>query len=412
MSIEDHSLKAPAQGPPRASHRFQFGVWEVDSSASEVRKQGTRIKLQDKPFQLLVLLLEHAGRVTTREEMRRGLWPADTFVNFDANLKTAVNKLRQVLGDSAESPIFIETIPRQGYRFLPPVMNLESRPLTSEPELSPGGPMRANASNIPAEPPEASRWLLRHIAFWAVAGIAVIVLSIYVFPPKPTPVLAPALHRVVLLVLPFDNLSGDAAQEYFSDGLTDEMITLLGRQYPRGLAVIARTSAMSYRGTQKRLAQVARELGGVEYVLEGSVRRSGGRVSINARLFRAQDQASLWAETYEREVADLLAIQHDVAGRIASSLMLEVVPDRTRHVSHVPDSRIYDAYLMGLYEANKRSEPSLRKNWTTISLRLTQPSLKRSTNTNGNGRKPRVNSARPSASIQIQRSRTRAMPNS
>jgi TolB-like protein/DNA-binding winged helix-turn-helix (wHTH) protein/Tfp pilus assembly protein PilF len=361
MSVEDHSLMAPGQDPLRTSHRFQFGVWEVDSSASEVRKHGSRIKLQDKPFQLLVLLLEHAGMVTTREELRRGLWPADTFVNFDANLKTTVNKLRQVLGDSAESPIFIETVPRQGYRFLPSVVSLESRPLTTVPELAPGGPIRAKASDNPAEPPTASPSLRRHLAVCLVAGVAVLLLSIHAFPPRPTPVPAPALHRVVLLVLPFDNLSGDPAQEYFSDGLTDEMITLLGRQYPRGLAVIARTSAMSYRGTQKRLAEVAHELGGVEYVLEGSVRRSGGRVSINARLFRAEDQASLWAETYEREVADLLAIQHDVAGRIASSLVLEVVPNRTRHVTHIPDSRIYDAYLMGLYEANKRSEPSLRK---------------------------------------------------
>jgi TolB-like protein/DNA-binding winged helix-turn-helix (wHTH) protein/lipopolysaccharide biosynthesis regulator YciM len=361
VSVEGNSLMSPRQDPSQPSRRFQFGVWEVDSSAVEVRKQGSRIKIQDKPFQLLVLLLEHAGKVITREEMRRGLWPADTFVNFDANLKTTVNKLRQILGDSAGSPIFIETIPRQGYRFLPPVVNLESRPLTAGLEISPRLPIRANPSDIPAEAPKAGRRLLRHIAFWAVAGFAVLVLSIYVFRARPRPVHAPALHRVVLLVLPFENLSGDPAQEYFSDGLTDEMITLLGRQYPRELAVIARTSAMSYRGTQKPLSQVAHELGGVEFVLEGSVRRSGGRVSINAQLFRSQDQASLWAETYEREVADLLAIQHDVAGRIASSLVLEVVPDRTRHVTHVPDSRIYDAYLMGMYEANKRSEASLRK---------------------------------------------------
>src|SRR5580704_8822182 len=360
MSVEDRSLTAPGQDPPRASHRFQFGVWEVDSSASEVRKHGSRIKLQDKPFQLLVLLLEHAGMVTTREELRRGLWPADTFVNFDANLKTTVNKLRQVLGDSAESPIFIETIPRQGYRFLPPVVNVESRSLTTG-QSSPLVPMWANAAAIPAEPAKASRWSWRHVLFAALLGIAVSAVSLYMFQAGTAPVSRQAPLRVVLLVLPFDNLSGDSAQEYFSDGLTDEMITLLGRQYPRGLAVIARTSAMRYRRTQIPLAQVARELGGVEYVLEGSVRRSGSHVSINAQLFRAQDQASLWAESYEREVADLLAIQHDVAERIADSLVLEVVPDRSRRVSLAPDSRIYDAYLMGLYEANKRTEQSLRK---------------------------------------------------
>lgn len=357
--VENQAPATPAHNPPRTSRRFQFGLWEVDPSPGEVRKHGVRIKLQDKPFQLLVLLLEHAGRIATREDLRRGLWPADTFVNFDANLKTTVNKLRQVLGDSAENPIFIETIPRQGYRFLPPVVSLDLPSITTEREVSLGVPRRANDSAISAEQPVTSPWRLAAIA--VIAGVVALLLTIYVLQPRPAPVAAPGLHRVVLLVMPFDNLSGDSAQEYFSDGLTDEMITLLGRQYPRGLAVIARTSAMRYRGTQKSLAQVARELGGVEYVLEGSVRRSKGRVSINAQLFRVQDQASLWAETYEREVADLLAIQHDVAGRIASSLVLEVVPNQTRHVSHLPDSRIYDAYLMGLYEANKRSESSLRK---------------------------------------------------
>jgi TolB-like protein/DNA-binding winged helix-turn-helix (wHTH) protein/predicted Zn-dependent protease len=361
ISDEHRSSANPAEDPPRLSRRFQFGVFEVDVSASEVRKQGARIKLQDKPFQLLILLLEHAGRTTTREELRRGLWPADTFVNFDANLKTTVNKLRHVLGDSAESPIFIETIPRQGYRFLPPVVRLESRSVPTEQERSPIAPMPANTSAMHSEPRKSSRWWQRQALLTAVAGIAVVLLSIYVFRSRPAPVLTPELHRVVLLVLPFDDLSGDSAQEYFSDGLTDEMITLLGRQYPRGLAVVARTSAMRYRRTQEPLAQIARELGGVEYVLEGSVRRSGGHVSINAQLFRAQDQTSLWAESYEREVADILAIQHDVAGRIASSLVLELAPDRTRRAAHIPDSRVYDAYLMGLYEANKRSEPSLRK---------------------------------------------------
>jgi TolB-like protein/DNA-binding winged helix-turn-helix (wHTH) protein/predicted Zn-dependent protease len=359
-SVENHPLASPAEDPPRPSRRLQFGVFEVDLSTNELRKQGSRIKLQEKPFQLLVLLLERAGRITTREELRRGLWSADTFVNFDANLKTTVNKLRQVLGDSAESPIFIETMPRQGYRFLPPVVNLESRSLTTG-QSSPVVPMWANAPAIPAEPAKASRWLWRHALFAALLGIAVLAVSLYLFRAGTAPVSRQAPLRVVLLVLPFDNLSGDPAQEYFSDGLTDEMITLLGRQYPRGLAVIARTSAMRYRRTQIPLAQVARELGGVEYVLEGSVRRSGSHVSINAQLFRAQDQASLWAESYEREVADLLAIQHDVAERIADSLVLEVVPDRSRRVSPVPDSRIYDAYLMGLYEANKRTEQSLRK---------------------------------------------------
>jgi TolB-like protein/Tfp pilus assembly protein PilF len=195
----------------------------------------------------------------------------------------------------------------------------------------------------------------------AILVLALIVAGIYRLRTKSAPVPKPVPHPVVLLVLPFDNLSGDATQQYFSDGLTDEMITLLGRQYPSRLSVIARTSAMRYRATQKPLAQVARELGGVDYVLEGSVRRSGNHVGINAQLFRTRDQASLWAETYESGVADVLTIQNGVAGQIARALALVVAGERGRHSPSLPDPKIYDAYLMGLYEANQRSEPSLRK---------------------------------------------------
>jgi TolB-like protein/Tfp pilus assembly protein PilF len=192
-------------------------------------------------------------------------------------------------------------------------------------------------------------------------ALVLIVAGIYGIRTKSAPVVKVVPHRVVLLVLPFDNLSGDATQQYFSDGLTDEMITLLGRQYPSGLSVIARTSAMRYRATQKPLTQIGRELGGVDYVLEGSVRRSGNHVGINAQLFRTRDQANLVAETYESGVADVLTIQNDVAGEISRALVLEIAPGWGRHSRSVPDPKIYDAYLRGLYEANQRSEPSLRK---------------------------------------------------
>jgi TolB-like protein/DNA-binding winged helix-turn-helix (wHTH) protein/tetratricopeptide (TPR) repeat protein len=366
------SVTAPVENSLRPARRFQFGVFQVDVSNGEVRKQGSKIKLQEKPFQLLVLLLEHAGRITTREELRQGLWSADTFVDFDANLKTTLNKLRQVLGDSAENPIYIETIPRQGYRFLPPVVSLECEPhltrnaLTGDastadarpPAISKAADVPTNASGT-STGPRLARWQAITVAMLAL--VLVVAAGIYALRTKSAPVVKPMPQRVLLLVLPFDNLSGDPTQEYFSDGLTDEMITLLGRQYPNGLSVIARTSAMRYRATQKPLAQVARELGGVDYVLEGSVRRSGNHVGINAQLFRTRDQASLWAETYESGVADVLTIQNNVAGQIARALVLEVAPERGRPPRSVPNPKIYDAYLMGLYEANQRSEPSLRK---------------------------------------------------
>jgi TolB-like protein/DNA-binding winged helix-turn-helix (wHTH) protein len=371
-SILGHdSVTTPVENSLRPPRRFQFGVFQVDVSNGEVRKQGSKIKLQEKPFQLLVLLLEHAGRIATREELRRGLWSADTFVDFDANLKTTLNKLRQVLGDSAENPIYIETVPRQGYRFLPPIVSLECEPSLTGDSVTGGaltGDARPPAISKSADVPTNSSGTTTgaRLAEWqaisaAMLALVLVVAGIYALRTKSAPVLKPVQQRVLLLVLPFDNLSGDPTQEYFSDGLTDEMITLLGRQYPNGLSVIARTSAMRYRATQKPLPQVARELGGVDYVLEGSVRRSGNHVGINAQLFRTRDQASLWAETYESGVADVLTIQSNVAGQIARALVLEVAPERGRQPRSVPNPKIYDAYLMGLYEANQRSEPSLRK---------------------------------------------------
>jgi TolB-like protein/DNA-binding winged helix-turn-helix (wHTH) protein/Flp pilus assembly protein TadD len=371
-SILGHdSVTTPVENSLRPPRRFQFGVFQVDVSNGEVRKQGSKIKLQEKPFQLLVLLLEHAGRIATREELRRGLWSADTFVDFDANLKTTLNKLRQVLGDSAENPIYIETVPRQGYRFLPPIMSLDCEPSLTGDSVTGGaltGGARPPAISKSADVPTNASGTTTgaRLAEWqaisaVMLALVLVVAGIYALRTKSAPVLKPVQQRVLLLVLPFDNLSGDPTQEYFSDGLTDEMITLLGRQYPNGLSVIARTSAMRYRATQKALPQVARELGGVDYVLEGSVRRSGNHVGINAQLFRTRDQASLWAETYESGVADVLTIQSNVAGQIARALVLEVAPERGRHPRSDPNPKIYDAYLMGLYEANQRSEPSLRK---------------------------------------------------
>ncbi len=349
------------ENPPRLEGRFQFGVFEVDCSSGEVWKHGSKIKLQEKLFQLLALLLEHAGKTVSREELRRGLWPADTFVDFDANLKTAVNKLRQILGDSAENSLFIETIPRQGYRFVAPALRLEAKlPATENRQTAPAGTSSSALSTF-SNKIKVARFSWGGVSLAAALMAALIAAAVYVSRTNSARTPIPSTHRVVLLVLPFENLGGDPSQDFFSDGLTDEMITLLSRQYPKGLAVIARTSAMRYRGTQKPFRQIARELGAVDYVLEGTVRRSGNHVGINAQLFRTQDQASLWAETYESGLADLLEIQHDVAGRIARSLVLEVVPGRASHPSSVPAPKIYDAYLMGLYEANRRSEPSLLK---------------------------------------------------
>jgi TolB-like protein/DNA-binding winged helix-turn-helix (wHTH) protein/tetratricopeptide (TPR) repeat protein len=361
MTSEKTISNGLGNGSP-AKRRVQFGVFEVDLRNAEIRRRGAKIRLQEKPFQLLVLLLERAGDITTRKELRRGLWPADTFVDFDANLKTTVNKLRQALGDSAENPVFIETIPRRGYRFLAPVSFIEESRGISAPEQDSTvtGPQSSSVrSSVGVE----NVWTWRHLAAAVLSVICVGTLATYLARPKAqhTPASSPGARRAVLIVLPFDNLSGDPSQEYFSDGLTDEMIVLFGRQYPQSLAVIARTSAMQFKAAHKSFAQVSREVGGVDYVLEGSVRRSGTHVAINAQLFRVQDQVSLWAETYEREVSDVLAIQHDVAGQIAHSLVLKLTSAPIAIPPAPPDPKVYDAYLMGVFEANKRSEDSIQK---------------------------------------------------
>jgi TolB-like protein/DNA-binding winged helix-turn-helix (wHTH) protein len=353
----------PAKNCSREARRFQFGAFELDLRSAEIRKQGVRIKLQEKPFQLLVLLLERTGSIATREELRRGLWPADTFVDFDANLKTTVNKLRQALGDSADNPVFVETVPRRGYRFLAPVAVIEEGRNISAPEQAPAV---AGPQGLPVLSSAEVRnaWASRRLAAAGLLFACLVTIAIYFF-ARPKPRLAsgslPGARRAVLIVLPFDNLSGDPSQEYFSDGLTDEMITLLGRQYPHTLAVIARTSVMQYKAAHKSFVQVSREVGGVDYVLEGSVRRSGTRVAINAQLFRVQDQASLWAETYEKEVSDVLAIQREVADQIAHSLVLRLAPSPDAIPAAPLNPEVHNAYLMGLFEANKRTEDGIQK---------------------------------------------------
>jgi TolB-like protein/Tfp pilus assembly protein PilF len=274
-------------------------VYEADLRVRELRKHGLRLKLQDKPFEILAVLLEHPGELVTREDLRQRLWSADTFVDFEHSLSIAVHKLRQVLGDSAENPRFIETLPRRGYRFIAPVQQ-----------------------------PELRR----------------------------------AAGKAMLAVLPFENLNSDPEQEYFSDGLTEEMITQLGRLNPQRLGVIARTSVMRYKRSEKPVAQIGPELG-VDYVLEGSVRRAGKRVRVTAQLIQVSDQTHLWAETLERNLKDILALQREVAERIARSLAVELLPgDSPLAVrSSTGNSEAYELYLRGRYHWNKRTEEGFAK---------------------------------------------------
>ncbi len=320
--------------------QYRFGGFEMDVAEGELRRQGIRVKLNEKPFQVLCVLLERAGHLVTREELRLRLWTADTYVDFDANLNTALSTLRHTLGDSSDNPVFIETVPRQGYRFIAPVTPIRKNgienhashgePEQQEPELVPKG-----SSTSERRRPPFPRIMLVSAVFLLITAVAGWFSYTHWLR-------RPAAHgKLTILVTPFENLSGDPSQEYLSDGLTDEMITRLGQISPTRLNVIARSTAMRYKHSQKSLDQISRECR-PDYVLEGSVRRQGERIPITAQLFKAGEQGSLWTQAYDRDAKDLLIIQEDVADRIAHSLSLEMLPIAARLVMRIamPDSYI------------------------------------------------------------------------
>jgi TolB-like protein/DNA-binding winged helix-turn-helix (wHTH) protein/Tfp pilus assembly protein PilF len=332
-------------GPSRV---VRFGVFQLDLRSGELHKRGVRVRLQQQPFRVLELLLERPGEVVLREELRARLWASDTWVDFDHGLNKAVNKLRETLGDSAESPRFIETLAKRGYRFLAPV---EPVVVDAEAPIAP-------AAERPPVPRASGRrtWIAGAIV--AAAVIAAAALATWMRFAAP----APAAARTMVAILPFANIEGDPEQDYFCDGMTEEIILQIGRVSPARLGVIARTSSMHYKGTQKRVDEIARELG-VQYLLEGTVRRSGNRVRIAARLVQSNDQTPMWAESYERDLADVFDIQSEVARQIATSLAIELLPASNAESS--PPSRtsaeVYEAYLKGRYYWNRRAPFDLER---------------------------------------------------
>jgi TolB-like protein/Flp pilus assembly protein TadD len=273
----------------------KFGSFEVDFESREVRKHGLRMRVEEKPLRILEMLLDRAGRLVSRRTLRESLWP-DTHVGFEHSLNTAINKLRELLGDSAQSPRFVETIPRRGYRFIAPV---EATPL-----------------------PEA-----------------------------------PSGKRI-LAILPFENLTPDEDQDYFTDGLTEELISQLGQLSPARLGVIARTSVFAYKHAKRPLAEIARELR-ADCVLEGSVRRAGRRVRITVQLIDAADETHVWAASYDRELRDVLQMQNDVAIEVGAALAGELLPEKkTPPPAFEPAA--HEAYLRGRFLCGQHTEASLK----------------------------------------------------
>lgn len=333
------------------ARHLRFGAFEVDVVQRELRRQGLKVKLNEKPFQVLQVLLERAGDVVRREDLRQRLWSADTYVDFDANLNTALSNLRRALGDSTENPVFVETVPRQGYRFIAPVSKIDHTSHVAadlDSETSRAQARQAIGSRVQRNqfPAFVSAAVLFSFLF-ALGTFAYFHWGSRSAQANATP------RKVIILVTPFENLSGDPSQNYLSDGLTDEMITRLGQSSPEHLGVIARSTAMEYQGERKSLDKIVREQH-VDYILEGTFQRQDDHVRITAQLYKASDLSSVWAEQYERDAANLLAIQSDVANRITQSLSLKLLPATPAHKITAPvDPKAYDAYLKGLFQCNR-----------------------------------------------------------
>ena len=385
----------PNMEPLRHVFVVRFGTYEVSLQSGEVRKAGVRIRVQQQPLKLLGVLLERPGEVVTREELRSRVWPDESFGDFDQAVNIAIAKLRSALGDSAENPRFIETLPKRGYRFIADVSFVEpdgrvrrpesasAVPFKAEPghqlqsdglaipsETETGHKLQGNGLDIPpvvtgsgsqlqnsatAVAPQRRRWLTRRVIMALALVLSLAILSVFLFRSRRR---APTAIRS-LAVLPIENLSGDATQNYFSDGMTDELITDLAQI--SALRVISRTSVMVYKGARKSLPQIAQELH-VDAVVEGTVLRAGDQVRITAQLIDASTDKHLWSQSYEGELRDTLALQDRVAREIAEQIQINLTPREQAALKsvRVVNPEAYESYLKGRYFWNKRTADGLK----------------------------------------------------
>jgi TolB-like protein/DNA-binding winged helix-turn-helix (wHTH) protein/Tfp pilus assembly protein PilF len=338
--------------------RLRFGVFEMDLPAGELRKHGLKIRIQEQPYQVLAMLVQHAGKVVTREDLQKKLWPADTFVDFDHGLNKAINKIREALSDSAESPRYVETLSRRGYRFLAEVKDADasvrSPELPTQPQPSEEVGNRLDVAGKVAVPKQ----LLRSQA-WRISAFALFALMASLATWR----LHSLTHRPSVIrslaVLPLESLSSEASQDYFADGMTDELISDLGQI--SALRVILRTSVMTYKHARKPVPQIARELN-VDAVVEGTVLRSGDQVRITAQLIEAATDKHLWSQSYEGELRDTLTLQNKVASAIADQIRINLNPQEQAALKNTKfvNPRAYESYLKGRYFWNKRTADGLK----------------------------------------------------
>ena len=344
----------------------RFGIFEVDLDNRSLTKSGFRIRLQDQPFQVLALLLERKGSVVARDELKEKLWASDTFVAFDDGLNTAIKKLRTALNDAADNPRFVETVPRVGYRFIAPVVISDETETEASPALPSGAvgsvSEQANSPKPAPTPPHAvadSPRTLR-VFRWAIAIVILFLVTALVFRivRKPNSTAGAHAEFRAIAVLPLQNISSDPAQEYIADGMTDEIITDLAKL--AGPKVISRTSAMQYKGTRKSIPVIARELN-VDALVEGSVDRSGDRMRVRVQLIEASTDHHLWAETYDRQLSDVLRLEADVAQDIAQQIQLRLTQQQQHELSSRQplNPQAFQDYLQGRHYWAMRTGESL-----------------------------------------------------
>ncbi len=381
---------------PTSNRSLRFGVFELRPATLELYKGAIRLKLRPQACRVLELLAENSGEVVSRDQLRQKLWPEQPYVDFEHGLNTTVKELRGVLNDSAAEPRFIETLPRIGYRMIVPVAVEEGsgrHPVIADPAaaapasvsgasaaaaaiepvasgVSEGKSARNSAVATAASPPQKSNRAMWWIA--AVVAAAIIVASLYIawrrsssaHETASAPASA-ASSKQMLAVLPFENLTGDASQEYFSDGLTEEMIGQLGRLDPPRLGVIGRNSVMRYKTNHEPTSQIGHELG-VSYLLEGSVRRDAEKIRVSAELIQVGNGASVWSREYDRQLEDVLALQSEIAHEIAGEIHVALdAPNPAAAAAAQPQTaasrEAYDLYLRGLYFWNERGQKNIER---------------------------------------------------
>ena len=344
--LSQFSPHDPAPATPL--RRVRFGAFELDATSGELRSTetadpGQTTVLREQVFQVLLMLLERKGAIVTREEIKSRLWGDDTVVDFDRGINTTIQTLRRSLGDSADEPLYIETLARRGYRLTVPIEYLESVPETA---LEKDRDERQDAATLNSVEATRSprltkrRWLAPAML---LVLVGVVLLSLRHFrPPKP--------QRLALAVLPFENLTGDPNKEYLADGLTEETISQLSQLNPEQLGVIARTSVMGYKHKDTRLDQIGRDLS-VQYVLENSLRESGDHIRLTSQLIQVKDQTHLWARDYDYPAKDILKVQDDVAKAVAEEIKLRLNSQQQAALSrpHPVSPEAFDAYLQGHY---------------------------------------------------------------